>query len=79
MGGYIRGVVLNGIIVGFLTSLGLLLLGIDFALVLGALAGVLELSGSLADCRRCDHCRAEHASVTDQSTGGAVHDRHAAT
>jgi predicted PurR-regulated permease PerM len=43
MGGYFRGVVINGVIVGFLTFVGLLLLGIDFALAFGALAGILEL------------------------------------
>ena len=43
MGGYIRGVVINGVIVGFLTFLGLLFLGIDFAVVFGVMAGMLEL------------------------------------
>jgi predicted PurR-regulated permease PerM len=43
MGGYIRGVVINGVIVGFLTFLGLLLLRIEFAVVFGVMAGLLEL------------------------------------
>lgn len=43
MGGYFRGVVINGVIVGVLTFIGLLLIGIDFALVFGALSGLLEL------------------------------------
>lgn len=43
MGGYFRGVVLNGIIVGFLTFLGLLIIGVDFALVFGVMAGLFEL------------------------------------
>lgn len=43
MGGYVRGAAVNGVIMGVLTSLGLLLLGIRFALVLGALTGLLEL------------------------------------
>ena len=43
MGGYFRGVVINGVIVGFVTFFGLLIIGVDFALVFGALAGLLEL------------------------------------
>ena len=43
MGGYFRGVVINGAIVGFVTFLGLLIIGVDFALVFGVLAGLLEL------------------------------------
>lgn len=43
MGGYFRAVVINGVIVGFLTFLGLLILGVDFALTFGAVAGILEL------------------------------------
>ncbi len=43
MGGYIRGSVVNGVIMGVLTSLGLLILGVDFAIVLGAMTGLLEL------------------------------------
>lgn len=42
-GGYFRGVAINGVIVGFLTFSGLLLLGIDFPLVFGVIAGILEL------------------------------------
>jgi predicted PurR-regulated permease PerM len=43
MGGYIRGAVVNGLIMGVLTSLGLLILGVRFALLLGTLTGILEL------------------------------------
>jgi predicted PurR-regulated permease PerM len=43
MGGYIRGVIINGVIVGFVTFLGLLVLGVNFALVFGVMAGLLEL------------------------------------
>ncbi|HSL28706.1 MAG TPA: AI-2E family transporter [Anaerolineales bacterium] len=43
MGGYLRGVVINGVIVGLVTFFGLLIIGVDFALVFGALAGLLEL------------------------------------
>ena len=43
MGGYIRGTVLAAILVGILTYFGLLLIGVDFALVLALLAGVFEL------------------------------------
>lgn len=43
MGGYFRGTVINSVIVGLATFVGLLLIGIDFALVFGALAGILEL------------------------------------
>lgn len=43
MGGYVRGVVINGVIVGVLTYVGLELLGINFALTFGVLSGVLEL------------------------------------
>jgi predicted PurR-regulated permease PerM len=43
MGGYIRGVLVAAFIIGLLTYLGLLLIGIDFPLVLGLLAGLLEI------------------------------------
>ena len=43
MGGYLRGATINGLIIGVLTSLGLLVIGVDFPLVLGALAGLFEL------------------------------------
>jgi predicted PurR-regulated permease PerM len=43
MGGYLRGAAINGLIIGSLTALGLFLLGVDFPLALGALAGLLEL------------------------------------
>jgi putative heme transporter len=42
MGGYIRGVAINGVIIGTLTYLGLMLIGVDYALVFGILAGLLE-------------------------------------
>lgn len=43
MGGYIRGSVLNGVIVGTLVYIGLLAFRIEYALVLGLLAGILEV------------------------------------
>ena len=43
MGGYVRGVALNGVIIGVLTYAGMLVIGVDYALVLGLLAGVLEM------------------------------------
>jgi len=43
MGGYVRGTVLTSIAVGFLTYLGLLVIGVDFPLVFGLLAGLLEV------------------------------------
>jgi len=43
MGGYIRGVLINGAIIGLLMYLGLLLLGVHYPLVLGLMAGVFEL------------------------------------
>jgi predicted PurR-regulated permease PerM len=43
MGGYLRGAMINGLIIGALTTLGLFIIGVDFPLVLGLLAGVLEL------------------------------------
>jgi predicted PurR-regulated permease PerM len=43
MGGYLRGAAINGLIIGTLTSAGLFLIGVDFPLVLGLLAGVFEL------------------------------------
>ena len=43
MGGYLRGATINGLIIGVLTSLGLLVIGVDFPLVLGVIAGLLEL------------------------------------
>jgi predicted PurR-regulated permease PerM len=43
MGGYLRGAAINGLIIGVLTALGLFIIGVDFPLVLGLLAGVLEL------------------------------------
>jgi predicted PurR-regulated permease PerM len=42
MGGYIRATVINGFTVGFLTYVGLALIGLDYPLVLGVVAGLLE-------------------------------------
>ena len=43
MGGYVRASVLDGIIVGVLTFIGLMLLGVRFAIVLALFAAVMEL------------------------------------
>jgi predicted PurR-regulated permease PerM len=43
MGGYIRGVLMSAVLVGFFTYLGLLIIGVDFPLVLGLLAGLFEV------------------------------------
>lgn len=43
MGGWIRGSVIDGFIVGLITYIGLLIIGVEFPLVLGLLSGVLEL------------------------------------
>lgn len=43
MGGFIRAAVINGIIVGLLTYIALVIIGVDFPLVLALLAGVLEI------------------------------------
>lgn len=43
MGGYVRGSLINAVIVGLLTFLGLLVIGVDYAGVLGLLAGLLEV------------------------------------
>lgn len=43
MGGYVRGSVITGLITGTGTFLGLQLLGINFALTLGVMTGLLEL------------------------------------
>jgi predicted PurR-regulated permease PerM len=42
MGGFIRGAVLDGLIIGASTYIGLLLLGVNYPLVLGMIAGLLE-------------------------------------
>lgn len=42
MGGYIRGTVITATLVGVFMYLGLLIIGIEFPLVLGLLAGVME-------------------------------------
>ncbi|MEJ2708040.1 MAG: AI-2E family transporter [Anaerolineales bacterium] len=43
MGGYVRGTVLDGVIMGFISYIGLLIIGVPFPLVLGLFAGVMEL------------------------------------
>ncbi len=43
MGGYLRGAVINGLVIGALTALGLFIIGVEFPLVLGLIAGVFEL------------------------------------
>lgn len=43
VGGYVRGQIALMIVVGLLTALGLAIIGLDFALVLGIIAGVLEI------------------------------------
>jgi predicted PurR-regulated permease PerM len=42
MGGYFRGAIINGLIIGVMTSAGLLVIGVNYALVLGLVAGTLE-------------------------------------
>ena len=42
MGGYLRGSAINGLIIGTATYLGLLVIGVPYALTLAALAGVTE-------------------------------------
>jgi predicted PurR-regulated permease PerM len=42
MGGYFRGAIINGLIIGSMTSVGLLVIGVNYALVLGLIAGTLE-------------------------------------
>ncbi len=43
LGGYIRGQLILGLIVGIIVTVGLLLLGIPFAFILGVVAGLTEL------------------------------------
>lgn len=43
MGGFIRAAAINGVIVGLLTYVALVIIGVDFPLVLALLAGVLEI------------------------------------
>lgn len=43
IGGYLRGAVLDGVIIGMTTYVGLLIIGVKFALVLSLLAGLLEV------------------------------------
>ena len=42
MGGYLRGAIINGLIIGGMTGLGLFVIGVNYALVLGLIAGTLE-------------------------------------
>lgn len=43
IGGYLRGVFISALIIGILTSIGLWLIGLEFALALGVLAGFFEI------------------------------------
>jgi putative heme transporter len=43
MGGYVRGVVIDGAIVGLITYIGLMIIGVEFSLALGILSGILEI------------------------------------
>ena len=43
MGGYIRGTVINGIIVGAFTYAGMLVIGVNYPIVIGVIAGLMEL------------------------------------
>jgi predicted PurR-regulated permease PerM len=47
MGGFVRGTALDGLAVGILTYVGLLVIGVDYALVLGLLGGMLEVIPNL--------------------------------
>lgn len=42
MGGYLRGSAINGLIIGALTYVGLLIIGVPYALTIAALAGMME-------------------------------------
>lgn len=42
MGGYLRGSAINGLIIGVLEYVGLMIIGVPFALTLGSLAGLME-------------------------------------
>jgi predicted PurR-regulated permease PerM len=43
MGGFVRGVAINAFAIGVLAYIGLSIIGLDFALVLGLMAGVFEI------------------------------------
>lgn len=43
MGGYVRGAVIDGVIIAILTYIGLLIIGVDYAIVLAVTAGIFEL------------------------------------
>lgn len=43
MGGYLRGSALNGLVIGLMTYLGLVLLGINYPVLLALIAGVFEI------------------------------------
>jgi predicted PurR-regulated permease PerM len=42
MGGYVRGAVIDGVLIGVATYIGLLIIGVNYPLVLSLIAGVLE-------------------------------------
>jgi predicted PurR-regulated permease PerM len=42
MGGYIRGATISGVVIGTVSYIGLLIIGVNFPLVLGIIAGLLE-------------------------------------
>ncbi len=42
MGGYVRATAINGVIIGVMTYIGLLVIGVEYTLVLGVLAGLGE-------------------------------------
>jgi putative heme transporter len=44
MGGYVRGVALGGLAVGFITYIGLSIIGVQYALVLSLFAGLMEFA-----------------------------------
>lgn len=43
MGGFVRGAVLDGLIIGVITYIGLTIIGVQYALVLALIAGVFEI------------------------------------
>ncbi len=42
-GGYVRGVSINIVLIGIITSVGLMIIGVDFAIFLGVFAGFMEI------------------------------------
>lgn len=55
MGGYVRGVAINAVIIGSLTGAGLMIIGIDYTLVLAVLAALGETCPTSGHWRR--RCR----------------------